>query len=200
MYLTKKRQKSTITYCIIKSTYLKEGIGMKFKLVKLFTYNKGFTLIEVLLSIVIFSILTLGMLALFSQAMTYTQKSENDTLGVYAARNMLNFMEQQSFNTIKKDYVDALTDEGEGSTVMITNEVCPIWFNGDSDEIKKKRERCYITFSPNLNNRQLNVSVELKKHTDSTLQTSLIPMKILVEWDEGNESSLEGFITNEKLR
>ncbi|UGB29692.1 MULTISPECIES: type IV pilus modification PilV family protein [Bacillaceae] len=173
---------------------------MKFKLVKLFTYNKGFTLIEVLLSIVIFSILTLGMLALFSQAMTYTQKSENDTLGVYAARNMLNFMEQQSFNTIKKDYVDALTDEGEGSTVMITNEVCPIWFNGDSDEIKKKRERCYITFSPNLNNRQLNVSVELKKHTDSTLQTSLIPMKILVEWDEGNESSLEGFITNEKLR
>lgn len=200
MYLTKKRQKSTITYCIIKSTYLKEGIGMKFKLVKLFTYNKGFTLIEVLLSIVIFSILTLGMLALFSQTMTYTQKSENDTLGVYAARNMLNFMEQQSFEEIKRDYVDDLTDVGEGSTVILTDEVCPIWFNGNSDELNQRRERCLITFNPNLNNRQLNVSVELKKHSDSSLQTSLIPMEILVEWDEGNESSLEGFITNEKLR
>lgn len=75
---------------------------------------------------------------------------------------MLNFMEQQSFEEIKRDYVDDLTDVGEGSTVILTDEVCPIWFNGNSDELNQRRERCLITFNPNLNNRQLNVSVELK--------------------------------------
>ncbi|WP_162987430.1 type IV pilus modification PilV family protein [Metabacillus litoralis] len=170
---------------------------MKFKLAKLFTYNKGFTLIEVLLSIVIFSILTLGMLALFSQAMTYTQKSENDTLGVYAARNMLNFMEQQSFEEIKKIYIDHLKSRGEGSITILNKGICEDWYK---DMESDGYELCDLAFNPTINNREINVSVELKKHDDQSLQDLLIPIKVFVQWDKDNESTLEGFITNEKLR
>ncbi|WP_226667183.1 prepilin-type N-terminal cleavage/methylation domain-containing protein [Metabacillus litoralis] len=173
---------------------------MKFKLAKLFTHNKGFTLIEVMLSIVIFSILTLGMLTLFSQAMTYTQKSENDTIGVYAARNMLNFIEQKDFQEMKTNYVESLTDEGDGSTFVFTRDICTEWHPGNSELEIKKRELCESTFEPFINNRQFQIDVELKKHDDTSLQDSLIPTKVTVNWEENNETILEGFITNEKLR
>ncbi|TXC90109.1 prepilin-type N-terminal cleavage/methylation domain-containing protein [Metabacillus litoralis] len=173
---------------------------MKFKLAKLFTHNKGFTLIEVMLSIVIFSILTLGMLTLFSQAMTYTQKSENDTIGVYAARNMLNFIEQRDFQEMKTNYVDSLTEEGAASTFVLKSNICRQWYPENDPATLKKRELCESTFEPYINNRQFDIDVELQKHNDSALRDSLIPTKVTVKWEDDNESILEGFITNEKLR
>ncbi|WP_175639845.1 type IV pilus modification PilV family protein [Metabacillus schmidteae] len=173
---------------------------MKFNLVKLFSHNKGFTLIEVMLSIVIFSILTLGLLALFSQAMNYSQKSENDTLGVYAARNMLNYMEQQNFEEMKSKYVDGLSDEGQGSSIVLKVDVCEKWYSGSSEEMIKKKSICKYTFNPDLNNRTFSINVTLKKHSESDLSSSLIPMEIHVQWDDDNETTLEGFIKNEKLR
>lgn len=168
---------------------------MKIKLAKLYYTDNGFTLIEVMLSIVIFSILALGMLTFFSQAMSYTQTSKNDTLGIYAARNVMNFMEHQDFSEIKTEYVDHLNINGNKSSVTLTEQVCnELLLSTEEVEV------CKATFHPVLNNDSVNVTVEIKKHSDKSLQDSLIPITVQVKWGENKESSLEGFIANEKLR
>lgn len=183
---------------------MKEGIGMKFKLAKLFTHTKGFTLIEVMSSILIFSILTLGMLTVFSQAMNYTQKSKNDTIGIYAARNMMNYMEQKDFTQMNQ-YVTPLTTDS-GSKKVLEKNICLDWYpkedtnNDGLDDNEELRERCEATFTPSINNREFLVKVELSKHQDGELQDSLIPIKVIVNWEDDNESTLEGFITHEEYR
>ncbi|MGD6816733.1 type IV pilus modification PilV family protein [Metabacillus sp. 84] len=165
--------------------------------------KNGFTLIEVLLSISIFSILTLGMLQFFTQAMDFSGKNEDKTIGIYVARNMLNYMEQQSFSAVSGHY---LTGSGP---VNITGEAC------QSDKLSSGRtvlnqteqivisgnrtSKCELNFSPEINNRQYEVSVTIQKHSSIDLQDSLIPITVSVEWDE-DDTELGGYIAIEKNR
>ncbi|MBS2969895.1 prepilin-type N-terminal cleavage/methylation domain-containing protein [Metabacillus sp. KIGAM252] len=165
--------------------------------------EKGFTLIEVLISISIFSILTIGMLQFFNQAMDFSNKNEDKTLGIYVARNMISYMEQQSFSSIDKFYVkesgstsiqsSACNNDKLTSDEMVLNQTEKITING------VETSRCALNFSPKINNRQFSVTVEVKKHTDKNLQSSLIPMTVNVSWDQSN-TQLEGYIANENSR
>ncbi|WP_338777426.1 prepilin-type N-terminal cleavage/methylation domain-containing protein [Metabacillus sp. FJAT-52054] len=165
--------------------------------------QKGFTLIEVLISITIFSVLTIGMLQFFNQALNFSNKNEDKTLGIYVARNMINYMEKQSFSNINSFYV-----KETGATVIespscekdtlangekVLNQTEKITLNG------KETTRCALNFTPILNNRQFSVKVEVKRHTDEKLRNSLIPVNVIVSWDN-TKTQLEGYIANEKNR
>lgn len=66
----------------------------------------GFTLIEVLAAIVILSVVTLGLTAFFTNAMSYSKSNQNKTIMVNLARNALFYMEKQDFDELEKYYVD----------------------------------------------------------------------------------------------
>nr|WP_275433246.1 prepilin-type N-terminal cleavage/methylation domain-containing protein [Priestia flexa] len=72
---------------------LKEGRSF----VKKFFNEKGLTLIEVLASLVILMIVFTGLMHFFSNAYSYTNRSQNKTAGINVARSALAFMERQSF-------------------------------------------------------------------------------------------------------
>ncbi|KGE20431.1 prepilin-type N-terminal cleavage/methylation domain-containing protein [Paenibacillus wynnii] len=63
--------------------------------------EQGFTLIEVLASIVILSVVSLVLTAFFTQAMTYSKSNQNKTIMVNIARNALFYMEKQDFEKME---------------------------------------------------------------------------------------------------
>ncbi|MBM7620467.1 prepilin-type N-terminal cleavage/methylation domain-containing protein [Bacillus tianshenii] len=63
--------------------------------------NGGFTLIEVLVSITIFSIILLGMMTFFTNGLTYVKENESKTVATQVARNVMNYMEKQDFGTFE---------------------------------------------------------------------------------------------------
>ncbi|WP_162356538.1 type IV pilus modification PilV family protein [Metabacillus mangrovi] len=163
--------------------------------------QQGFTLIEVLISITVFSILTLGMLQFFNQALDFTNKNEDKTLGIYVARNMMNFMKQQNFQNINDRYIKTSSD----GTVIDKDACSDKMPSGEfvlNQSINEGLSNCPVFFTPTVNNRSFAVTVTLSpyKKTDAKdLSDSLIPMTVNVQWEE-NETSLEGYITSEKNR
>lgn len=61
----------------------------------------GFTLLEVLLSLTILTLISIPMLSYFIQAYQYTTDSQNKTVAVNIARNIINYMENQNFRAMK---------------------------------------------------------------------------------------------------
>ncbi len=66
-----------------------------------FRNERGFTLLEVLLSITILGIVIISFLSFFNQAYSYTKKNEDKTVGINVARNVLYYMEQQDYTRMK---------------------------------------------------------------------------------------------------
>ncbi|MCA1318742.1 prepilin-type N-terminal cleavage/methylation domain-containing protein [Bacillus tianshenii] len=63
--------------------------------------NGGFTLIEVLVSITIFSIILLGMMTFFTNGLSYVKENESKTVATQVARNVMNYMEKQDFQVME---------------------------------------------------------------------------------------------------
>jgi prepilin-type N-terminal cleavage/methylation domain-containing protein len=74
---------------------LKAGVGLK--VIKIFNDNKGLTLIELLVSITILGIVLLSFMNFFLQAGTYTNLNQKKTVAINVARNVMMFMEKQSY-------------------------------------------------------------------------------------------------------
>ncbi|MFT4412808.1 type IV pilus modification PilV family protein [Fredinandcohnia humi] len=155
--------------------------------------NKGFSLIEVLVSLSILSIVIVSMLGFFTQAFSYTQKNEDKTLGLYVARNMLVYMERQSFTKILETYLPPDSSE----TIEITNENCnDIHSSGDYvfDEF------CSDMFSSTFNNVDYKIKIDIRHHEDTNLGNYIIPTSVSVTWNDQNEVVLEGYIKNDSIR
>lgn len=188
-------QISTISYCIIKLGILKEGDQMNPH--KFLCNSKGFTLVEVMLSITILGIIAISMFTFFTQAYSYTKINEDKTLGTYVARNTLVYMERQNFNKVYEHYFSSSNGETIDSPIQLRQENCfDIHVSGEIvfDQF------CSEMFSQTFNNVPFTVNVEIQPHSDLSKKNYLIPTKVIVNWGESNTTFIEGYITHESIR
>ncbi|MFE8703435.1 prepilin-type N-terminal cleavage/methylation domain-containing protein [Cytobacillus sp. FJAT-54145] len=156
--------------------------------------EKGLTLIEVLVSITLLSIITITFLSFFNQAYSYTKKNEDKTVGINVARNVLYYMEQQEFQPFYDQYVKDL---------LTTSDIAELTIDSCSDVTAEPTPEpifdesvCRGYLSSTINNRNFNTKIFLQKHEDPSLQNYLIPVEIVVTWDN-QEATVRGFIKNE---
>lgn len=153
--------------------------------------KKGFTLIEVLLSITILGVVTIGMLSLFTQAYSYTKMNENRTVAINVARNALIYMERQDFDLIK-NFVSA--------TSITYQEFCTTLDT-------QNRLACEAVLKPTINNVVYdNIKISLYKYNKENLTESernqlngyLIGITVTV--DVNPAIVIEGVIVDESIR
>ena len=144
--------------------------------------ERGFTLVEVLLSVTILGIIFLSIIALFNNTYDYSKRNQSKTVGINVARNVLNYIENQDFETTKETYFNYSPSMTE---VHITKESCrnsP--FNVES---------CENMFQTVVNNVSYEATVTLTKHQKPELQNYLIPIKVNIHWNN-RETSVEGVL------
>ncbi|KEF39458.1 hypothetical protein M670_01226 [Schinkia azotoformans MEV2011] len=71
---------------------------LSFKTIK---RESGFTLIEVLLSFTLFFIIVIPLMGYFIQAYDYTYQSQNKTVAINIARNIVHYIEKQNYSAMK---------------------------------------------------------------------------------------------------
>lgn len=173
------RHISTLKYCIIILGILKEGEQMINN--KFFLNDRGFTLLEVLLSITLLGILLISLLSFFNQAYSYTKKNEDKTIGINVARNVLHYIEQQDFDLIKSKFLSGITSSED--KVVVTVEDC-LHFDEDV---------CKSFLSSTINNTNFHSTIELKLPSNQNLEDYLIEVIVHVNW--GNQTtSVRGHI------
>ncbi|WP_052343502.1 type IV pilus modification PilV family protein [Bacillus massiliigorillae] len=141
---------------------------------------KGFTLLEVLISLGILSIILLTLMSFFSQSFQYTKNNESKTVGINVARNVLNYMESQDFAKIREQF------PASASPVTLTKDHFPNDF-----ELEGYNENI---FEMKVNNVIYSATVVLSNHDETELQDYLIPVTVIIHWGDNYETSLKGVI------
>ncbi|MBW7650781.1 prepilin-type N-terminal cleavage/methylation domain-containing protein [Anoxybacillus sp. ST4] len=111
---------------------------------KMNIFERGFTLIEVLLSIVILSFVASSMFMFFTNAMTYTAYNQSKTVAINIARGVIHYMERLDFQTIS-----------EYTTDHITQQTPFVRFDASScsnSSLFPNENVCKAVFSPTINN------------------------------------------------
>jgi prepilin-type N-terminal cleavage/methylation domain-containing protein len=148
----------------------------------IFYIERGFTLVEVLLSITILGIIFLSILALFNNTYDYSKRNESKTVGINVARNVLNYIENQDFNTIKHTY---FATNGGTEEIKITRSSC--------NKSPFPADSCGNMLKTVVNNVTFEATVTLKKHPEAALQNYLIPVEVKIKWND-RETSVEGVL------
>lgn len=168
----------------------------------------GFTLIEVLASIVILSIVSLVLTSYFTHALSYSKSNQNKTIMVNLARNALFYMEKQDYDKTVEFFRD--------KTDRLSADVCKIGECGDaiSDEGAAYRkafntETLSHVLHPIVNGMEYSIDVIYQKKLDENIgendfRNYLLPVKVVVTRDSGGGPSapveVEGYISNEEIR
>ncbi|WP_163150257.1 prepilin-type N-terminal cleavage/methylation domain-containing protein [Anoxybacillus sp. MB8] len=114
------------------------------KKMNIFCDKHGFTLIEVLLSIVILSFVVSGMFMFFNNAMTYTAYSQSKTVAVNIARGVIHYMERLDFQTINTYVHDHMTEQ----TPFIRFDASSC----SNTSLFPNKDVCQAVFAPTVNN------------------------------------------------
>ncbi|MCM3002662.1 type IV pilus modification PilV family protein [Priestia koreensis] len=168
--------------------------------------QQGMTIIELLVSLVILTILFTGAMQFFPQSYSYTRVNQSKTTGVNVARNALQYMQGQSFLTVKKELVEdkkivrlyvydppSSTNEGEDA-----NDVNPSYLYQDQNIGQPAN---YKNIS--INNISYKVTIQYNESSSSSYRSSIIPIKIDVSWKRNNidlKTNIEGDIVSEDIR
>ena len=148
----------------------------------IFYIERGFTLVEVLLSVTILGIIFLSVLALFNNTYDYSKRNDSKTVGINVARNVLNYIENQDFSTINHAYF--LGSAGLDK-LQITRDTC--------NKSPLPADSCENMLQTVVNKVTYRATVTLTKHQDSDLQNYLIPVEVKIIWN-GRETSVEGVL------
>lgn len=154
--------------------------------------NDGFTLIEVLLSLMILGIVLTTATSLFSQAYSYTHMNQNKTVGINVARNVLYYIEQLDYNIVEDSYFLNSTTKSKELSIENCND------RDSSGNRIFNEDTCNGFFSTEINNVQFETIVTISKHSDDKLQDYLFPVEVTVQWGK-QTASVEGLIKNEKI-
>lgn len=151
---------------------------------KLFKQEKGFTLLEVLISMSILSIVVIGMMSFFSNSFSYVKENESKTIATQIVRNMMNYMENQDFSKME-GYFHYVRDPDNYSFLAeldqsFCNQPVTIETKGISSPSERimienvalfdNRDRCHSIFNPIINNEAYNndsISVYLMKYNEA---------------------------------
>ncbi|MNW55023.1 hypothetical protein D3C74_326590 [compost metagenome] len=174
------------------------------------TEESGFSLVEVVAALVIFSIVTLSLTAFFINSMDYAKGNQNKTVMVNLARNALVYMEKQKFDKIETYFI---TDGNEDITCDLTT--------GCTPKVSKLVSNASVfneILNPLVNDVRFKLTIEYQRdlHESNTMLGSseqedinmaqlLIPVKVIVEREDGrsgarNRTEVEGYITSERIR
>jgi prepilin-type N-terminal cleavage/methylation domain-containing protein len=192
-------------------------------------HSKGFTLIEVLLSITILSAVAIGMFSFFTNAMKYTTYNQGKTVAINIARGVLAYMERLDFAALKQ-YVDNEIHNTNKPFAQLDASHCNLPLFGD-------KQVCEAILRPTINNvtydetrihvflvpyndseawdklqksppeefpssLKKQISEERIKNSDPKLQSYLLKIYVIVRWGDQVDDSewLEGVIANETIR
>ncbi|KHD86890.1 type IV pilus modification PilV family protein [Heyndrickxia ginsengihumi] len=130
--------------------------------------NRGFTLVEVLLSITILSIVILVVGSVLANNATYTKMADNKLPAIQIANSILQVYQQKSFTDLEPEI-------GKKEQVNIQD----VLGLDSSSEVS-----------------QYKAYVEISKNEDSRLTNRLLLVKVSVETngDSGNATELEGYV------
>lgn len=160
--------------------------------------NGGFTLIEVLISMTILSIILLGMMAFFTNGLSFVKENEQKTVATQVARNVMNYVEKQDFSLMEA-YITAHAGSSTPSsnydspyTITLNNTSCignekydlsikPFPSATERIELKgvslfPNEDQCKSIFSPTLNNITFNentLNVFVMKYNETELDSLL---------------------------
>lgn len=170
--------------------------------------EEGFTLIEVMASIIILSIVSLVLLSYFSDSLSYAKTNENKTVMVNLARNALVYTEKQNFDTWKTYFQSNSSVDSKKCESVTT---CSLYAS-----LVDQPQVLAAVLNPVVNGVQYRVAIQYQKNllqnsaTGATgvvkaqESTYLLPIQISVHGPEekvGQAGTIvEGYITDEKIR
>ncbi|MWV46642.1 prepilin-type N-terminal cleavage/methylation domain-containing protein [Paenibacillus sp. HJL G12] len=176
--------------------------------------EKGFTLVEVLAAIVIFSIVSIVLTSYFANALSYSKSNQNKTVMINLARNALVFMQKQDYGKLHEFYHAEKFGEEHPVILGSSAEASPdlyseLFPNTDASALA-------AVLHPTINNvaYEINVEYEADLHQQmlgssdqqkQKMSKNLIPVKVVIRGAAGpgghaTDSAVEGYITNEELR
>jgi prepilin-type N-terminal cleavage/methylation domain-containing protein len=158
---------------------------------KKFGNERGMTLVEVLVSLVILTILFTGAMQFFSQAYSYTSMNQNKTVGINVARNAMSFMEKQSFMEMKETF-------NKDSSKQLKIFICQNEYRYMDNLLPPPP--CTLV---SLNNTAFDITVLYGPESSADYDPYLIPITVQVDWERNGQdfsTSLEGTIASEDIR
>ncbi|SDF21803.1 prepilin-type N-terminal cleavage/methylation domain-containing protein [Fontibacillus panacisegetis] len=174
------------------------------------TEESGFSLVEVVAALVIFSIVTLSLTAFFINSMDYAKGNQNKTVMVNLARNALVYLEKQPFDEIKKYFItDGKYDIKCDLTTGCPPEVSKLVSNASvfneilNPLVNDVRFKLTIEYQRDLHNSDTMLSSV--KQEERNMAQLLFPVNVVVEREDGrsgarNTTEVEGYITSERIR
>lgn len=161
--------------------------------------SNGFTLIEVIASIALFTILTTSSLYIFQTAFFQTNQTQVKTSALNVARNTLMFMENQNFIKMRNNFEKL--PESESMEIKLCDSNYAI-----ATEVHYKKECTKpASYQPiTIDGVEFNVKVYANEKAEESkaFYPFYIPIRIVVSWDlKGTHSvELKGDIKSEDLR
>ncbi|MFZ3588340.1 type IV pilus modification PilV family protein [Bacillus sp. DJP31] len=183
--------------------------------------EKGFTLLEVLVSITILSVVMITLLAFFTQSYSYTNLNKDKTVALNIARGAVTYIEKQNFQYMKKYLDDQLlqspiSEDIKGKFVSLNGDSCvetiEIVKNGStySFDLFQEETSCSLVLIPEINGRVYNtedyfLTVKLRptpllpSGLKDPLTQYLLHFDVEVNWGNSNPIIIEGVISDESL-
>ena len=150
--------------------------------------EEGFTLIEVLVSIAILGIISISVLAFFTQSYDYTKKNESKTVGINVARNVINYFDQLNYDELYSQYH---FDKPGDISAFLTADDCksrPSFYTSS----------CSAILEPTINNVDYKTEITLSRYTNENdhadfMKQNLIRIEVKVIWKD-KETKVEGLL------
>ncbi len=162
--------------------------------------KKGFTLIEVLVSITILGIVLMSFMNFFMQAGSFTNMNQKKTVAVNVARNALMFVESQSFLEIYSEFPIVKKVANPPNSQVKNLYIC-----NDSykyfDQSLHKPDNCENITVNNLAYK-VNIKFEEVEEDDPSIHYYL-PIKVEVRWtinDHEYSTNVNGTVKSEDIR
>lgn len=176
--------------------------------------EKGFTLVEVLAAIVIFSIVSIVLTSYFSNALSYSKSNQNQTVMINLARNALVYMQKQNDEALKEFYHVGEFGREHPKILGSTAASSPGTYSGALPDTDPATLAAVL--HPTVNNVAYEIDIEYEADlhqqmlsTDDPqkqkMSRNLFPVKVIIRGAGGpgghqTDSVVEGYITNEQLR
>ena len=159
-----------------------------------FSGQRGFTLIEVLVSVAILGIISVSVLAFFQQSYDFTKRNESKTVGMNVARNVVNYLEQQNFDRLYQAKGIASLQPG-GSVSLQCGDTY------QNEPLLPVPEACERIIHPVINNMKYEAQIRLQKYDGKgknqaekdQLESGLIPVSVTVVWND-KQTTVRGML------
>lgn len=164
--------------------------------------EEGFTLIEVVASLLILSIVSLAMTNFFVQSMSYAKGNQQKTVMVNLARNALFYIEKQNFSELESYFTANTANKTLSCDISAT--ACSIADLPSIDIATLKQ-----VLNPTINGIEYSISITyqsaLRNELDAKIKTYLLPINVDVYVVKDGSISdittrLEGYITDDSIR